>query len=502
MRTWIATLGSAVLALCLSLVSLTGAVAADVTFLLVNDIYRFDGDNGRGGFARLAAVVDAERAKGGTVIYAHAGDTLSPSLLSGFDQGAHTIELLNFAPPDIFVPGNHEFDFGKEVFLQRMAEAKFPKLAANLRAADGSLLDGFADHATYEAGGVKIGVIGLAADDSPVKSSPGDLKFARSIDTAFTEARKLRDDGAEFIVLVTHTDRAKDRVLADSGAFDLILTGDDHDLYLGYDGRTAIVESKEDAEFVTAVDITFAVSERDGRRRVKWWPNFRIIDTADVERQPAAGARVAELADILAKELDVEIGTTTTELDSRRASVRAQETAIGNLIADAMKEATGADIAITNGGGIRANRVYGAGTVLTRRDVLTELPFGNTTMLLEVDGKTVLAALENGFSKLEEGTAGRFPQIAGMTVIADATRPAGSRVVSATLGDVPLDPAGKYKLATNDFMARGGDGYTMFKKKKELLGPRDAKLMANDVMAFIRKQGTLSYAVEGRITIK
>src|SRR5262249_37602038 len=109
--------------------------ATRITFILVNDIYLMadelmpDGQR-RGGFARLAAVVKAERAKAsatsGHVIFAHGGDTLSPSLMSGIDHGAHIMTLTNLIPPDIFVPGNHEFDFGKTTFLQRMAEAKFP----------------------------------------------------------------------------------------------------------------------------------------------------------------------------------------------------------------------------------------------------------------------------------------------------------------------------------------------------------------------------------------
>src|SRR5262245_52861636 len=122
---------------------------AQVTFVLVNDIYQMadqampDGRR-RGGFARLAAVVKAERAKataaGSQVIFAHGGDTLSPSLMSGIDQGAHIIALTNLIPPDIFAPGNHEFDFGKAIFLERMGEAKFARFAANLRGADGTPL--------------------------------------------------------------------------------------------------------------------------------------------------------------------------------------------------------------------------------------------------------------------------------------------------------------------------------------------------------------------------
>ena len=109
----------------------------NVTFLLTNDIYKVDNRSERGGFARLNAVVKAERAKGTNVIYAHAGDLISPSLLSGLDQGEHTIALTNLAPPDIFTPGNHEYDFGADVFLKRMGEAHFPLFAANLRNADG-----------------------------------------------------------------------------------------------------------------------------------------------------------------------------------------------------------------------------------------------------------------------------------------------------------------------------------------------------------------------------
>src|ERR1051326_5730529 len=123
------------------------ADSTKVTFILTNDIYQMgetqtaDGKR-RGGFARLAAVVKAERANGGHVVFAHGGDTLSPSLMSGIDQGAHIVALTNALKPDIFVPGNHEFDFGKAVFRKRMAEAKFPVFAANLTEAGGRPLAG------------------------------------------------------------------------------------------------------------------------------------------------------------------------------------------------------------------------------------------------------------------------------------------------------------------------------------------------------------------------
>src|SRR5882757_3159142 len=174
-----------------------GAETTKVTFLLVNDIYLMgdvampDGAR-RGGFARLAAVVKAERAKGGHVIFAHAGDTISPSLMSGLDRGAHIITLTNLIPPDIFAPGNHEFDFGKEVFFQRMADANFPLYAANLRSADGQPLPKFKDRSIVDVDGLRIGFTGAAYDDSVRASDPGDLKFLPTVATIKEQAQALR----------------------------------------------------------------------------------------------------------------------------------------------------------------------------------------------------------------------------------------------------------------------------------------------------------------------
>src|SRR4051794_24685231 len=169
----------------LLLLQLAGAALAQstkVTFLLVNDIYQM-GDQAsavgkrRGGFARLAAIVKAERAKGGHVILAHGGDTISPSLMSGLDKGAHIIALTNMVSMDVFVPGNHEFDFGKSIFLQRMREAKFPIFAANLRGPDGQKLPDFYDRAIVNFDGVRIGLTGATYDETARASNPEDLQF-------------------------------------------------------------------------------------------------------------------------------------------------------------------------------------------------------------------------------------------------------------------------------------------------------------------------------------
>jgi 5'-nucleotidase/UDP-sugar diphosphatase len=477
-----------------------------VTFILVNDIYQMsaqvaaDGKS-RGGFARLAAVVKAERAKGGHVVFAHAGDTLSPSLMSGFDRGAHIITLTNLIPPDIFVPGNHEFDFGKATFFQRMGEAKFPLFAANLRGPDGAPLPGFKDRGILTFDGVRIGLTGATYDDTARASSPEDLRFAPTVATVARETETLRREGADVVVAVVHADRRQDYELFATRAIDLILTGHDHDLFVNFDERTAMVESSYDAHYVTMVDIAIEVTERSGRRETKWWPQFRVVDTANVTPDPEVAASVAGFEAEFTREMDVPLGTTAVELDSRSAAVRTRETAIGNLFADAIRDASAADAAIVNGGGIRAGKVYAPGTTITRRDVLAELPFNNKVVTVEISGRDLRRAMENGLVQLPNA-GGRFPQVSGIAVEAELSRPAGNRITSMQVGGRPLEDDRIYKVATNDFIARGGDGYVTLRDARRLLPDADAPLMANEVMVHVRRLGTVRTGVEGRIVVK
>ncbi len=487
-----------------------GAATAQVTFILVNDIYLIgdelmaDGRR-RGGFARLAAVVKAERARasaaGAQAIFAHAGDTLSPSLMSGIDQGASIMTLTNMVRPDIFTPGNHEYDFGKAVFLERMAEAKFPRYAANLRAADGAPLPDFKDRSMVTVGSVRIGLTGATYEDSPRASDPGDLKFLPSVATLIAQARELRREGADFVVAVAHVTREQGDELYRSDAVDLILTGHTHDLFINYDGHAAMVESNYDAHYVTAIDVAIDVKDEDGKRSVAWWPQFRVIDTATVTPDPEVAAVVTKFEDELGKQLDTPIGTTAVELDSRTATVRTREAAIGDLIADGMRWSAQTEVAMTNGGAIRGAKIYPPGTAITRRDILEELPFGNRLVTLGVSGAALKAAIENGLSKLPN-PSGRFPQVSGLVVEADVSRPPGSRVTSVKVGDAPLDPAKTYSLATNDFMARGGDDYVMFRDITPVLPVANSPTLAYEVIDYIVSIGTVRTVVGGRIVVR
>lgn len=479
------------------------AAPAGTTFslLLVNDIYQAGDTKGRGGFPKLAAVVKSERARGVPTLFCHAGDSFSPSLMSGFDQGEHIVALTNMIRPDIFVPGNHEFDFGTDVYFQRMKEANYPFYAANMRQADGSPIPGMKDNVIVELGGIKVGVTSLALAATPQMSQSGDLVFKPEMETLRTETAALRQMGAEFIVCVAHTDRAMDNEIVRSRLVDVLLSGHDHDLAIGYDGRTVMVESNEDGNFVTAIDFAVTVSGEGDKRKLGWLPNFRVHDSMTVTPDPEVQAAVTKLEAELNQELDVEIGSTSVELDSRTASVRSEETGFGDLVADAIRARTNADCALTNGGGIRADKIYPAGARLTRRDILSELPFGNTTVLVELKGSDIKAALENGVSQLEN-YAGRFPQVSGMVVTVERKAPVGSRIISLDINGQPFDPDGRYKLASNNFMLAGGDGYGALAQGRVLIGATDGKLLANEVMVYVREKGTINTGADGRIIFR
>ena len=233
--------------------------------------------------------------------------------------------------------------------------------------------------------------------------------------------------------------------------------------------------------------------------QVKVWPReWRVVSTAGVAPDPAIAAIVKQHEDKLDESLKVTVGTTAVELDSRRATVRLKESALGNLFADAIREFTKADAALTNGGGIRGDRTYAAGTTLTRKDILTELPFGNVAVLLEISGADLRTALEEGVSGIED-VAGRFPQVSGLRFVFDPRRPKGGRVLDVSIGGKPLDPSAIYKLATNEYMMAGGDGYASLKKGRPLIDASGGALMAGIVIDYIAARGTVSPAVEGRI---
>jgi 2',3'-cyclic-nucleotide 2'-phosphodiesterase (5'-nucleotidase family) len=288
----------------------TPAAAEPVTIKIiqVNDFDRIQESEGRGGYARFRAVLERENAAAPEVLVVHAGDAFSPSLLSGFDKGAHMVDLLNQVPLDLFVPGNHEFDFGPDVAKARFAEAKFPIVNSNITEADGKLLAGTVESRIVEVGGFKLGFFGShhARDRRPrqpgrPRLQAGARDGGRDGGEAARAGRRPRGDGHPRLA-------GDDLALMNQGAVDLILTGHDHDLRMIYDGNVAMVESSSQADYVTVLELTVDRVKKGDKEEVVWRPNFRPIDTAAVTPDPKGAELVKAYDDRLSKELDIPVG--------------------------------------------------------------------------------------------------------------------------------------------------------------------------------------------------
>jgi len=426
----------------LALLLAGGAFAEPVTITLLhtNDVYEIAPKDGRGGLAELMTLLAQERAAAAYSITTFGGDLISPSVLSGLTKGSQMIDLYNRLGTDVAVLGNHEFDYGPEVLAERVAASAFPWLGSNVLGPDGRPAAGTVATHMIERAGYRIGFFGILAPETDVLSSPGDaITFVPIVATATAAVERLQADGADLIIALTHDDIADDRHLARSvDGIDVILGGHDHDPITFYEGDVLIAKAGYDAHYLAAIDLAVdRVKERD-KEVVQVIPAWRYLPTAGIAPDPEIKAVVDRYNAELDEELDVPVGTTTVALDSRRATVRTAESNFGNLVADAIRAAVGAHVALANGGGIRGDRLYDPGTVLTRKDILSELPFGNVTVLIELSGADLLAALENGVSQIE-GTAGRFPQVSGMTCRYAASRPAGSRIVAVEFSGAPLE---------------------------------------------------------------
>ena len=471
---------------------------ATLRIILTGDHYVLPAKKGRGGFAKLATVVKQEKAGAEHSIFVHSGDAYSPSLLSGMLKGKQIVDMLNAVGLDYMVLGNHEWDFGVDVLRERIWESNFPILASNAVDADGLPIDGTVRTAMVSVGSFRVGIMGLITTDTKVISNAGTDEFLPVLATAKALAKELKGQGANLIVALTHIDVLEDQKLIDSGIVDVLLSGHDHYSISWDNGRSVWMESGEDSEKVGVMDVKMTSYEKSGKKRIKWEADMRMVDTLNVSEDATVAAKVKAYKDRLSKELDIKIGKTVTELDSRKKTVRTEEAAIGNLIADAMREGVDADIGFANGGGIRANKIYEPGTSLTRGDILTELPFGNVVVKLGLNGAQIWEALENGVSKVENG-AGRFPQVSGMSFVWNPKAKGGARIVSAKIGGQPLNKGRTYTVATNNYAAGGGDGYKVFKKGKVLIDASGATLLASMVMSYIKTKGSVSPKVEGRI---
>jgi 5'-nucleotidase len=471
-----------------------------------------------GGVARLATAIntlrDRLRAEGQNVIVLDAGDQYQGSLFYTTYKGAAEAEFMETIGFDAMAVGNHEFDDGPDGLAVLLDRVSFPVISGNIDTGRSAALGGrVKPYTVIEVGGEKIGIVSALTTDTQEIASPGpDITFRPEIESLTRDVAALTAQGVNKIIALTHVGLPMDlQIAAAVPGLDAVVGGHSHTYLSASDPRrrgayptfvtgpgntlVPVVQAYAYGKYLGHLVLTF---DDDGG--LLHAQGDTILLDASVAPDPAIAARVAELAGPIEAVRARVVGEATAAIDGDRNSCRQVECTMGNLVADAMLDRVrdqGIQIAIQNGGGLRAS--IDAGPV-TMGEVLAVLPFQNTLSTFFVSGATILAALENGVSQVEEGS-GRFPQVAGLTYAFDPGKPAGSRVsdvmVLTEAGPVPLDPAQEYGVVSNNFVRQGGDGYRMFVDAARAYdyGPD----LADVVAEYLARTGPYTPALDGRI---
>ncbi len=475
--------------------ALAEAISDTITVIHTNDTHGrilSDVDNGVFGWEKIATIVEQARRENPYTLVLDAGDTWHGTNEALFSQGAAVVEAMNTVGVDVMAPGNHDFNYGQDQMLALSKAAAFELVSANVykgEVADNRL---FTPWVIREFGDLKVGIIGLTTPETTTAAHPkyvGDLTFADPVLTAQTCVGELRSQ-VDVLIALTHLGVDADRELAEQVP--------DLDLIIGGHSHTELLE----AEKVNGVFIaqTGEWSKNVGREQVIVYQG-RVVDVVsmaipfseDVPVSPRTGKLAAEIEKQVEAELSAIIAYAPQALDGERASVRTKETDLGNLVADVMRQATGADIAVTNGGGIRASIASGDVSVA---DIVTVLPFDNTLYTVQLTGAQIKAVLEHSVRLYPEQNGG-FLQVSGLTFKFDPSQAAGERVVEVLVNGEQLDLDATYLVATNDFLASGGDGFDAFKEGTDGI---DTGLPLKEVLIeYVKETGQVAGAVEGRI---
>ena len=471
---------------------------AKLTIVHINDVHgNVKGSDSVIGHEKLKTLVDELKAEDPNVLLLNAGDTVHGTTLATLSSGESVIRLMNLLGFEAMTPGNHEFNYGYDRLIELNEMADFEMLGANiLKEADDT--SDFTPYIIKEYDGFKVGIFGVSTEETKVKSHPNNtigIKFEDPIETSKKMVEEL-EDKVDLIVGLFHIgiDEESSPTTIDIAeaveGIDIIVDGHSHStLPEGMlVGDTLIVQAHEWNKMVGIVEIEL----KDGAVVSKTAKLLDHAATADVALDPEVVALLAEIEADNNAVLEEVVGKSIVKLVGEREVVRAGESNLGNLITDAMLEASGADVALTNGGGIRASIDEGD---ITLGDVLTTFPFTNYPVVIEVTGQTILDALNFGVDAYPEA-AGKFPHVAGMTYKIKVNEE-GNSVEEVMVKGEAIDLDAKYKLVTNDFMAVGGDGYTMFAESTILA---EYGLLSEILADYIRAEGEIAPAVEGRIT--
>lgn len=493
----------ALMATSVSFVSFSSDDETVIYILHTNDMHgrvregRFDGM----GLDRVAAVVNDFRKTHNNVLLVDAGDTVHGMPFATLDRGASYVRLMNAMGYNLMVPGNHDFNYGQERLLELDAMAEFPMIAANVIVeSTGEYF--MKPYEIVEIDGVKIGFFGLATPETLFKSHPAGTRgliFEDPIEASQRMVDHLEDQvdiivglahlGNDESTVYEHTSRA---VAENVKGIDLIIDGHSHETYdTGLMvGDTLIVMANEYNKYVGVVKVTLSHEE------TRFEASLLSKDYAmeNFEPDPVIEALIESIEGDQNVILNEVIGKSNVHLEGERSEVRVRETNLGNLLTDAMLWESEADFAFTNGGGMRTSIEVGD---ITRGDVVAVLPFGNQVVNKKIKGSDVHAALEVASAASPE-PAGNFAHVSGLTYRINPPNEKGERVSHIMIQGEPINMDQYYIMATNDFLAAGGDGMSMF-VETETVGIFRA--MDEVLIDYIQKIGDVNVETEGRIVV-
>ena len=472
----------------------------DLTILHTNDTHShiaginkygnacFDDTDCRGGLARIATAIRAAKSQNDNVIALDAGDQFQGTLFYSVNKWSMLAELDQHMPYDAMTLGNHEFDEGCLELTRFLADLPFPVLAANLKPAKGCPMfkGNYAPYTMLTVRGQKVAVVGIANNEGVSLAAACPRTFFE--DTAACLQRTVRDleaQGVKHIIALTHIGLPEDRKLARSvDGVDIIVGGHSHS-YLGPDSEEGpypiierspsgqpvlVVTAKRAAQYLGELNVSF-----DAQGVPRAWSGGARELAATEPRDAQISTLVKKYAASLDEFRNHKVGSHHLSMPDGIDACREDDCLGGSLIADAMLEYArpfGGQVALCNGGSVRAALPAGD---ISRGDLLSVIPFGNTLVMREITGEQLLAALENGVSE-EGGQGPRLLHTAGLRYVVDAARPAGSRIVRAEILDekdtaTPLDLKARYVIVTIEYLARGGDAYAMLKDSKVIPSP-------------------------------
>lgn len=534
MRKFLSVLLAMAMVLSLTVTSFAADTAADAkaemagktVILHTNDVH-----GAVEGYAYIAQLKADYEAKGAEVILVDAGDFSQGTTYVSSTKGADAVTMMNAAGYDVVTLGNHEFDYGYAQLKENMSKAKFKVVCADVFNEDGTPI--FDASYTYTTkSGVKVGFFGMETPETQTKANPALIKGLTFADKdAFTKAAAdqvaaLKD--ADVVICLAHLGvdaesapyRSTDLYAAVKG-IDFIIDGHSH----------TVMTKGEKGEPIQSTGTAFknigVIVIDDASKKIESNSLYEIKEDTAKDATVAAAAKV--IVDRVNNEYGVKFATSKVELNGAKApnGNRDVETNNGDLITDAMrwKVLQNKDgltvnedhvVAITNGGGIRAAIAKGD---VTKKDINTVLPFGNTVAVVYVTGEQLLEALEA--STFSTPTAvGGFPQVSGINFTIhtgkaydknDATYPESTYYGPKTINRVVINSVnGKefkanevYAVVTNNFCAAGGDTYYAFKAASAQF---DTGIPLDEaVMEYVTKElkGTIGEqyaALQGRVT--